>query len=66
MSSLSFRSSAIVRSAVLFTATLPFSVRALASDCALTETLKADYPLTKVGISILTSTTIASPSQGLY
>jgi hypothetical protein len=49
---LSFRSPAL-RSAVLVVAALPTTLSAFASDTPLTETLKADYPLTKVGISML-------------
>jgi hypothetical protein len=49
----SFRSSALFRAAVL-AATLPFlAARSYAADAALAETLKADYPITKVGISML-------------
>jgi hypothetical protein len=48
----SFRSPALC-SVLLFAVLLPLSVPAVAADGALAETLKADYPLTKVGISML-------------
>lgn len=40
-------------SAVLLALTLPFSSSAFASDTPLDEALKADYPLTKVGVTML-------------
>ena len=47
------RSSALGRAAALLVMTILLSFHAFASDTALSDALKADYPLTKVGVTML-------------